>query len=527
VAVSFSASDPAPDASGVDYTEYRLDGGAWTRGTSCIVPAPPDTRFTHTIFFRSADLAGNLEAVKFCQVKIDTIVPPPTVMFFTPTSGSVGSTVTVAGGGFTGATAVHFNGVAASFTVVSAMQITATVPADAATGPIAVTTPGGIAVSAADFTVTPLDTTPPVTTATGFDDAWHAAPVAVSFSASDPAPDASGVDYTEYRLDGGAWTRGTQVTVPAPPDTKYTHTIVYRSADLAGNLEGAKTCQVKIDTTVTPPPTIARFTPSSGPAGTAVTLTGTRFTGATAVSFNGAAATSFSVTSATRITATVPAGATSGAITVITPGGSATSATSFSVTVPPPTDATPPVTTVSGYDSAWRRAPVTLGFSAIDIGAGASGVAYTEWSVDDGLTWNRGVSAWVGLEGETVLLYRSADNAGNVEAATSITVRVDTTGPTISTKNAQGRVGHAVALKLRVNDALSPQASAISIIVRTARGVIVMRWSGGGTLSLTGVWIARNWTPKAAGSYRYTVTARDLAGNAQVKKGNATVTVKK
>jgi hypothetical protein len=65
----------------------------------------------------------------------------------------VGSSVTISGADFTGATGVSFNGVAAAFTVDSDSQITATVPAGATTGPIAVTTPGGTAVGTGDFTV--------------------------------------------------------------------------------------------------------------------------------------------------------------------------------------------------------------------------------------------------------------------------------------------------------------------------------------------------------------------------------------
>ena len=90
-------------------------------------------------------------------------------------------------------------------------------------------------------------------------------------------------------------------------------------------------------------PTISSFAPTSGPVGTAVTLIGTGFTGATAVAFSGAAPASFSVDSDAQITAGVPAAATSGTITVTTPIGAATSAASFAVTVPP----VPPAVTLT------------------------------------------------------------------------------------------------------------------------------------------------------------------------------------
>jgi hypothetical protein len=70
-----------------------------------------------------------------------------------PSSGTVGTAIVITGQNFTGATIVAFNGVAASFTVNSATQITVTVPAAATSGPITVTTPGGTAHSAAAFTV--------------------------------------------------------------------------------------------------------------------------------------------------------------------------------------------------------------------------------------------------------------------------------------------------------------------------------------------------------------------------------------
>lgn len=79
------------------------------------------------------------------------------------------------------------------------------------------------------------------------------------------------------------------------------------------------------------PAVIASFSPASGPVGTPVTLNGANFIGATAVTFNGVPA-AFTVASNTSIATAVPLGATSGAISVTSLGGTGTSASSFTVT---------------------------------------------------------------------------------------------------------------------------------------------------------------------------------------------------
>ena len=77
----------------------------------------------------------------------------PQITGFTPTSGQPGTSVTISGSAFTSATQVTFNGVAATFTVDSYSQITATVPPAATSGPLAVTTKWGTGTSTDSFTV--------------------------------------------------------------------------------------------------------------------------------------------------------------------------------------------------------------------------------------------------------------------------------------------------------------------------------------------------------------------------------------
>ncbi len=91
-----------------------------------------------------------------------------------------------------------------------------------------------------------------------------------------------------------------------------------------------------IDFNVIPTPDITGFAPPSGPVGTLVTISGANFTDTTAVAFNGTDQPTFTVNpDGSQISAAVPAGATTGKLSVTTSGGTATSATDFTVTVIP------------------------------------------------------------------------------------------------------------------------------------------------------------------------------------------------
>lgn len=143
--------------------ELADDGSGTWRGSR----AAPSAQVTYVI--QAADRRGNVTWLDFVAANlaasgvapgvprpVDAAIPPTSglaVTAFNPTSGSVGTGVSITGTGFTGATAVTFNGVPAPFLVNSNISITTLVPTDATTGPVAVTTPTGTAAGVGVFTV--------------------------------------------------------------------------------------------------------------------------------------------------------------------------------------------------------------------------------------------------------------------------------------------------------------------------------------------------------------------------------------
>ncbi len=97
------------------------------------------------------------------------------------------------------------------------------------------------------------------------------------------------------------------------------------------------------------PPTITNIKPNSGTIGTLVTVTGSVYgtsRGTSRVSFNGRDATAFTSWSPTEIKCQVPAGTTTGPVTVITSGGTSNAVTYTVTVLPPPPAATSPATPV-------------------------------------------------------------------------------------------------------------------------------------------------------------------------------------
>lgn len=109
-------------------------------------------------------------------------------------------------------------------------------------------------------------------------------------------------------------------------------------------------------------PVVSSIGPASGTIGAEVAITGRGFAGASGVRF-GAAASEFSVTSSSEITATVPAGASTGPVTVTGPGGTASSPEAFTVTpgIALSVVSGPPTTTVTVAGAGFGA------FEAVDV----------------------------------------------------------------------------------------------------------------------------------------------------------------
>lgn len=148
---------------------------------------------------------------------------------------------------------------------------------------------------------------------------------------------ASGKIGTTVGILGGGFTGATSVTFNGKAAGFTVKSDSYLTATVPA---GATTGVVKVttpngvlnsNTKFRVTPLILSFTPSSGPVGTPVMITGSGLTQTTKVTFGGVTATSFTVNSDTLVTATLPTGAKTGKIVITTPGGTATSTATFTV----------------------------------------------------------------------------------------------------------------------------------------------------------------------------------------------------
>jgi uncharacterized repeat protein (TIGR03803 family) len=116
---------------------------------------------------------------------------------------------------------------------------------------------------------------------------------------------------------------------PAVTLIQHTNGILYGDAQNGGSACSSPGCGVFFSLNLGLKPFVSLVF-NSGRIGKSVDILGQGFKGTTAVSFNGTAAI-FKVVSNTYLTATVPAGATTGFVTVTTPRGTLTSNRKFRV----------------------------------------------------------------------------------------------------------------------------------------------------------------------------------------------------
>ena len=263
-----------------------------------------------------------------------TVKPPvPTVAVMTPVTGIVGSTMTITGTSMTGATAVKFNTIVAQkYLVDSPTQITAVVPVGATTGRISVTTAGGSGLSATSFIVIQSPTI------TGFTPATVLVGGRVTITGTNLGSASTvtiaGVGATIVTNTASLITATVPVGVTSGPLSVTT---------VAGVATSVSSFTVK-----PPAPTVTVLTPISGIVGSTVVIAGSNLTGTTILKFNTSVATGYTIDSSTQITATVPIGAITGKISVITTGGTGVSATSFTVILPPTIASFLPVSGLAG-----------------------------------------------------------------------------------------------------------------------------------------------------------------------------------
>ncbi|MGE3856447.1 MAG: IPT/TIG domain-containing protein [Dehalococcoidia bacterium] len=298
-----------------------------------------------------------------------------------PGSGANGQVVHVTGTAFDQEAIVFFGSVQSSSVVwVTAGYLMASVPAGSGTVSVMVVNPNGQSATApTSFTYTSSSNAPTVSS--------------VTVTSIAPATVSGGTGLT---ILGTGFQAGATVTVGGYPATNVnviTSTLITATAPsgpagtvnlLVSNPDGSAGSFPAVSysgggttTTIPGQPTVTAVSPASGPAGTAVTITGSGFTSPATVTFGGAAATNVTVLSGNQISATVPAGTSSGAVTVLVSGatgavGGLTNGFTYAATVAQPTSF-PSLTSVTPTTGATTGGTtLTLNGSGFTTGATVS-----------------------------------------------------------------------------------------------------------------------------------------------------------
>ena len=299
----------------------------------------------------------------------------PVVTALSPAAGPTegGTPVTIIGTGFVGVTAVYFGTVpAATYSVTSDTEITATSPADASgTTDVEVTNAvGASATSAADqFTFEVAPTISAVIPTAGLPSGGTSVSLTGTNFTGATEVDFGAVGATSYVIESP-----TSMLVTSPPGSP-------GSVDITvTNPVGTSATETADQFAYETAPTVSALSPDSGsPAGDIeVTLTGTNFIGASAVEFGSTPATSYTVDSSTEITASAPPQPVSSVqVTVTTPVGTSATVPADEFTY----ELTPTSTSLSTSPTSTQTYEGSVTISAT-LSAGASGTVDFKYSAD-------------------------------------------------------------------------------------------------------------------------------------------------
>ncbi|MGA5707923.1 IPT/TIG domain-containing protein [Streptomyces cellulosae] len=266
-------------------------------------------------------------------------MPPPVVSAVSPSQGSTsgGTVVTVTGAGFSGAFLVRFGTKpAVSFTVDSDTQITAVTPSGTGTVNVIVTSDQGNSTQQVAFTY--VSASQPAVTSVSPSQGPTAGGTTVTLTGTN-FTGATAVRFDGVNAPSFTVNSATQITAVTPAHPAGAAPVTVTTPGGTSNA-GDPNAYFFYSAT----PTVGSIAPVSGTTagGTTVTLTGTNFTGATAVRFDGVNAPSFTVNSATQITAVTPAHPAGAApVTVTTPGGTSSPSSYVYLSQPTLTSLTP------------------------------------------------------------------------------------------------------------------------------------------------------------------------------------------
>ncbi|HEU0167019.1 MAG TPA: Ig-like domain repeat protein, partial [Chloroflexota bacterium] len=529
--VNIDTTAPSISASASTADGQAYASAAWTNQTvtihfSCadtggsgIAACPSDQVFAKQGQFTSGaattnDVAGNTsDPANTFAVNID--LTPPTI---SATATTADAKAYSSGAWTNQAVTIHFtcadSGGSALAVVCPADQLFSTQAQYTSAAPTVTDVAGNTSARSNTFAVN-IDTTAPVSTAkitSGvLNNGWYkaGAPVQLTLTATDPAAadgSESGAVSTSYSVNGGAAQAysGTPVTF-----TDGTYKVTFTSTDKAGNVESNPADVVTFKVDQTNPQTSAALAGTQGGAGWysgAVTLTLTAADPAASDGTNSAVAkTEYSTDGGTTWPAYAApvAFANDGKYTV---SFRSTDNAGNTETPPAPVtfkiDQTAPVTTAaitSGTtgSNGWYKIgqPVIMGLTATDPAAADgsdSAVASTSYVTNGGAS--QAYSGPVTFpDGTYSVAYSSKDNAGNAEKAEGpLKFNVDQTAPTVTiggvANGATYTVGGVPAPTYAATDATS----------------------GIDTKSAT---LAKPSTTSGVGTYTYTATATDKAGN--------------